>query len=126
MLTADTVRRLALALPEAVDASEGERLSFEVEGRGFAWTYLARVQPKQPRVAHPDILAIRCDLPRKELLIEAGPEVFFDDDHYRGFPAVLVRLAAVDEAELAALLEAGWRLQAPRRLGGVAGRPRKR
>lgn len=126
MPTADTVRRLALALPHAVDASQGERLSFEVEGKGFAWTYLARDQPKKPRVAHPDVLAVRCELPRKELLIEAAPQVFFDDDHYRGFPAVLVRLAAVDEAELAALLEAGWRLRAPARIGGVAGRARKR
>jgi hypothetical protein len=126
MLTADPVRRLALALPEAVDASQGEQLVFEVEGSGFAWSYLARDIPKQPRVLHPEVLAVRCELPRKELLIEAAPEVFFDDDHYRGFPAVLVRLAAVDEAELAALLEAGWRLRASKRLGGLAGRPRKR
>ena len=126
MPTADTVRRLALALPGAVDASEGERLAFAVEGRAFAWSYLARDVPKKPRVLHPDILAIRCELPRKELLIEAAPRVFFDDDHYRGFPAVLARLAVIDEAELAAMLEAGWRLQAPKRLGGVAGRPRKR
>jgi hypothetical protein len=126
MPTADTVRRLALALPEAVDNSAGERLAFEVEGKGFAWTYLARDHPKKPRVAHPDVLAIRCELPRKELLIEAAPHVFFDDDHYRGFPAVLARLPLIDEAELAALLEAGWRLQAPKRLGGLAARPRKR
>jgi hypothetical protein len=120
------VRRLALALPEAVDASKGEQLVFEVEGRGFAWSYYARDAPKQPRVLHPEVLAIRCELPRKELLIEAAPDRFFDDDHYRGFPAVLVRLAAVDEAELAAVLEGGWRLRASKRLGGVAGKPRKR
>ena len=126
MLTADIVRRLALALPEAADASQGEQLVFEVEGNGFAWSYLARDIPKKPRVLHPEVLAIRCELPRKELLIEAAPEVFFDDDHYRGFPAVLVRLEAVDEAELAALLQAGWRLRASKRLGGLAGRPRKR
>jgi hypothetical protein len=124
MPDAETVRRLALALPEARDASDGVRLAFEVEGRGFAWSFLERVHPKRPRVPRPDILAIRCELPRKELLIEAAPEVFFDDDHYRGFPAVLTRLAAVDEAELAALIEAGWRLQAPKRLGGLAGRRR--
>jgi hypothetical protein len=124
--TADTVRRHALALPEAVEASKGEQLVFEVEGRGFAWSYYARDVPKKPRVLHPEVLAVRCELPRKELLIEAAPQVFFDDDHYRGFPAVLVRLAEVDEAELAALLQAGWRLQASRRLGGLAGRPRKR
>ena len=125
-VSADTVRRLALALSEAVDASQGEQLVFEVESRGFAWSYYARDVPKKPRVLHPEVLAVRCELPRKELLIEAAPEVFFDDDHYRGFPAVLVRLLVVGEDELAALLEAGWRLQAPKRLGGVAGRPRKR
>ncbi|HXQ15421.1 MAG TPA: MmcQ/YjbR family DNA-binding protein, partial [Caulobacteraceae bacterium] len=107
MPTADTVRRLALALPEAVDASKGEQLVFEVEGRGFAWSYYARDIPKKPRVLHPEVLAVRCELPRKELLIEAAPDRFFDDDHYRGFPAVLVRLAAVDEAELSSLLAGG-------------------
>jgi hypothetical protein len=126
MPTADTVRRLALALPEAVDASQGERLVFEVEGRGFAWGYYARDIPRKPRILHPEVLAVRCELPRKELLIEAAPEVFFDDDHYRGFPAMLARLALIDEAELGALLAAAWRLQASKRLGGVAGRPRKR
>jgi hypothetical protein len=126
MPTADTVRRLALALPQVVETSQGSRLAFEVEGRGFAWTYMAREAPRKPRVPNPDVLAIRCELPRKELLIEAAPQVFFDDDHYRGFPAVLARLPAIDEAELAALLEAAWRLQAPKRLGGLAGQRRKR
>ena len=126
MPTADTVRRLALAHPGATDASEGERLAFNVEGKGFAWTYLVREHPKKPRIPRPDVLAIRCELPRKELLIEAAPQVFFDDDHYRGFPAVLARLPLIDEAELAALLEAAWRLQAPKHLGGLAGPRRKR
>ncbi|HVN01689.1 MAG TPA: MmcQ/YjbR family DNA-binding protein [Caulobacteraceae bacterium] len=124
MSDAETVRRLALAQPEATDASSGARLAFEVEGRGFAWTFMRRVHPKKPRVPDPEVLAIRCELPRKEMLIEAAPEVFFDDDHYRGFPAVLTRLAAIDEAELAALLAAAWRLQAPKRLGGLAGKRR--
>ncbi len=95
-------------------------------GRAFAWTYLVGEHPKRPRAPRPDVLAIRCELPRKDLLIEAAGRVFFDDDHYRGFPAVLARLPLIAEAELAALLEAGWRLQAPRRLGGLAGPARKR
>jgi hypothetical protein len=33
-----------------------------------------------------------------------------------GFPAILVRLAAVDAVELAELLTDGWRCQAPRAL----------
>jgi hypothetical protein len=120
----DDVRRLALGLPEAsAETGADGGLSLKVAGKGFAWTYLAREAPKRPRVPHPDVLAIRCELPRKELLIEAAPQTFFDDDHYRGFPAVLARLPALGEAELAALLEAAWRIQAPKRLA-VARAPR--
>jgi hypothetical protein len=38
---------------------------------------------------------------------------FFTEDHYRGFPAVLVRLDKIPEKELRALLTAAWRCQAP-------------
>jgi hypothetical protein len=116
MVDSARVSELAMALPEAADGSDGERLAFSVAGKGFAWSYFQRVQPKKPRVLRPEILAIRCPLERKEMLIEAAPEIFFDDDQYRGFPAVLVRLAQVEEAELAALLADAWRIQAPKRL----------
>ena len=116
MVEAESVRRLALALPETTDESEGARLSFKVAGKGFAWTFMRREAPKRPRAPDPSVLAIRCELPRKELLIEAAPDRFFDDPHYLGFPAVLARLARLDEPELAQLLAAAWRLQAPRKL----------
>src|SRR5579863_8343554 len=122
MVDAATLRRLALALPGAVEASEGGRLVCEVAGKGFAWTYMRRVDPKKPRQPDPSAIAVRCELPRKELLVEAAPYRFFDDDHYRGFPAVLVRLAAVDEPELADLLEGAHRL----RLAIKPRTPRKR
>jgi|SRR5579872_5362193 len=115
----ERVRRLALAMPQARDESDDAHLAFTVAGKGFAWSWNERVTPKKPRVPRLDVLAIRCELERKELLIEAAPQIFFDEPHYRGFPAVLTRLAAIDDAELAALLEAAWRLQAPRRLGGA-------
>lgn len=51
MVDATTVRRLAMALPEVEDRSEGDRLVFEVGGgKGLAWGYLKRVIPKKPRV----------------------------------------------------------------------------
>ena len=116
MVDVPAIRRLALELPEAVDASDDRRLVFEVGGKGFAWTYLERLAPKAPRQPRIDVLAIRCRLERKEMLIEAAPERFFDDDHYRGYPAVLARLAAVDEAELRVLFADAWTLVAPRSL----------
>jgi len=116
MVDIATVRRLALAMTDVDDRSDEGRIALEVRGgKGLAWTYLKREAPKKPRVAQPDALAVRCDLARKEMLIAAAPDRFFDDDHYRGFPAILVRLPAVDEDELSALLQDAWRLSAPRR-----------
>ncbi len=116
MVDHQTVRRLALALPGARDDGQGDKLAFSVGGKGFAWTYSARLAPRGPRTPHPEVLAVRCTLERKEMLLEAAPERFFDDDHYRGYPAVLVRLDAIDEDELISLLSAAWTSRASRRL----------
>ena len=44
------------------------------------------------------------------------PEKIFTEPHYNGYPAVLVRLSAVDEDLLEDLLTDAWRCQAPKRL----------
>jgi hypothetical protein len=116
MVDARALRFLALALPEVEDASSGLASRFEVAGKGFAWTYWERIAPRKPRQARPDVLAVRCDREAKEMLIAAAPDRFFDDDRCRGYPAVLVRLGAIDAGELEELLRRAWRLPAPRRL----------
>jgi hypothetical protein len=123
LIRAADVRRIALMLPEAADESTQERLVFSVAGKGFAWTFLERPAPKQKRRPRLDILAVCCTRERKEFLIEAAPDIYFDDDHYRGFPAVLVRLGAIGKKEFAALLEDAWRLKAPKRLLKAGARP---
>ena len=116
MVEAGTLRRLALALPQAEERSTPGRFRFEVAGREFAWTYMKRVDPKKPRVAQPDVLAVRCAMDRKEMLIDAAPDRFFQDDHYRGYTGVLIRLAAIEADELASLLADAWRIVAPKPL----------
>ena len=117
MVEPETLRRLALALPEAEDNSGSKGFAFGVRGgKGFAWTFQERVEPRKPRRPKLGVLAVRCDLERKEMLIAAAPERFFDDDHYRGFPSVLVRLDGIDADELGDLLAGAWRLSAPGRL----------
>src|SRR5262245_30327988 len=109
------VRRIALALPE-VEAGD-DPLSFGVRGKCITWVYRARETPKGPRVPHPDVLAVRTDgVGEKQTLLESAPHIYFDDDHYRGFPAVLVRLDAIDVDELTEVITDGWRVQAPKRL----------
>ena len=116
MIDVETVRRVALSLPEAEDRSSKSALHFYVRGKHFAWSYLERAEEKKPRRPRLDVIAVRCPAEEKESILESDPEKFFTTDHYRGFPAVLVRLAAIDEGELRALLTAAWRCQAPRAL----------
>lgn len=116
MVDLAALRRLALALPEVQASPEGARLAFDVHGKGIAWSYFARPRPKAPRELVEGVIAVRCLRETKEMLLEAAPDRFFDDDHYRGFPAVLVRLDAIDEAELAGLLAQAWRILAPKAL----------
>lgn len=117
MVDADTVRHIACALPEVEDGSSGMALRFSVAGKAFAWSLMERDRPKGPRVAVPQVLAVRCEARAKPDILASDPRVFFETEHYRGYPAVLVRLEQVGEAALRDLLAAGWRCQAPKGLG---------
>jgi hypothetical protein len=119
MATQEDARRIALSLPEA--SEEAGHFGFGVPGKGklkrFAWAWHERIEPNKPRVPNPEVLVVRvASLAEKELLIAADPAKFFTEPHYNGFPAVLIRLAAVDVRELAELITDAWRCQAPRAL----------
>jgi hypothetical protein len=115
-MTADDVRRIALALPDA--AQDAAKLRYLVMGgKAFAWTWKQRVDPKRARVEQLDVFAVRVTgEEEKRVLIAAEPAVFFTEPHYDGYPAVLVRLDAIAEDELTELLTDAWRAAAPRRL----------
>lgn len=116
MATQADVRRIALSLPETEEAKDRFAFSVRTKGKlkGFAWVWLERLAPKQPRVANPAVLAVRvANLSHKDLMISAEPAKFFTEPHYNGFPAVLVRLAEVSVSDLRVLLEEAWRCHAP-------------
>jgi hypothetical protein len=103
MVDEHDVRRIALALPGTVE--ENENFAFHVGKTGFAWPYPERVHPKKARVPRLDIFVLRvADLSDKEALLAGEPDTFFTTDHYNGYPAVMVRLAAIDLAALTELL----------------------
>jgi hypothetical protein len=113
------VRRIALSLPEAEEAKGHFAFSVRTKRKpkGFAWVWMERIDPKKARVPNNAVLAVRvANLGQKDALLAADPEKFFTEPHYSGFPAVLVRLAAVSVSDLRTLLEEAWRCQAPKEL----------
>jgi hypothetical protein len=113
------VRRVALSLPETVEAPN--RFAFSVRNKGklkgFVWVWMERVAPKKAREPQPDVIAVRvASLADKDVLLALDPAKFFTEPHYNGFPAVLVRLPAVTARELKPIITEAWRCQAPKDL----------
>ena len=97
------------------------RLAAELPGieRGMAYgTPALRVRGKFLLRLKEDgeSVAIRVPMETREMLLAADPEVFYITDHYRGYAAILFRLAAIRRGQLTDLLELAWRFVAPRRL----------
>jgi hypothetical protein len=63
-----------------------------------------------------DILGARvADEGVKFALIADEPDVYFTTSHFDGYPAVLVKLAEIDELGLRELIIEAWLTQAPKR-----------
>src|SRR5262245_43383817 len=68
------------------------------------------------RMKDPDTMVLLGSMEEKEMLLTAAPEIYFETDHYKGWPAWLVRLRKIKSAELKHRLTRAWRLKAPKRL----------
>jgi hypothetical protein len=102
--TWDTVKEIALRLPEVEESTWYRTPSFKVRKRSFV------------RLKEDDVIVVLVDLEEKEVLLKAEPDVFFTTPHYDGYPAMLVRLSAIDRAELEEVLVESWRRVAPKTL----------
>lgn len=67
------------------------------------------------RVKDARTMVLMCPLDEKEMLFEAAPDIYFETDHYKGWPAILVRLHAIPPEELRQRLERIWQRQAPQK-----------
>jgi hypothetical protein len=103
-----TVLELARRLPEVEEGTSYATPALRVRGRFFA-----RLREDG------ETLVVKMNLFERQYLVDADPEVFFITDHYRDYPSVLVRLPAVQPAQLAERLEDAWRIAAPKRLAAA-------
>ena len=97
-VTYDTVRELALKLPNVEEGTSYGTPALKVRGKLF-------VRLKEDG----ETIVLRSDSFDREHLLNSAPETFFITDHYKDYPWVLVRLAKLDAAQLEELLEDAWR-----------------
>jgi hypothetical protein len=87
-----------------------EGMSYGTPSLHVRTSFLARLKEDGVTVA------LRIPMQERDLLLELEPETFFITDHYRNYPAILIRLERVRMDVLADLLEKAWRWRAPKSL----------
>jgi hypothetical protein len=97
--TPKTVRRIALALPKTE-----ERSCYGTPGFYVGKKIFARL------LEDGDSVVLKIDYDRRDVLMKADPRTYFITDHYRNYPMLIVRLSAVDAADLRELLETAWQI----------------
>jgi hypothetical protein len=118
MATMDDVERLTAGLPEVTEGTRFGRRTWFVGTKGFAWERpFSKADIKrfgeQPVPAGP-ILAVRtADLTEKDSVLAEGRPGFFTIPHFDGYPALLIRLAAVEPDDLREAVTDGWLAVAP-------------
>jgi hypothetical protein len=115
------LKQAAAGLPDVEEAISYGTPSLKVRGKGFC------------RVKDADTVVVMVSHEEKELLLEAAPDIYFETNHYKGWPAVLVRIRAITDEELAHRLKQAWLLKAPKTLArklasgsGTADTPKKK
>jgi len=109
MIDVATVRRLALALPDAVEQDHHGRPSFRVVGKIFATLWDA------------DHVNVMLDEPGIRTAIERDPGSCEEVWWGRRLAAVRLDLRTADAGALVDLLEDAWECKAPKRLAQRAG-----
>jgi hypothetical protein len=84
----DRIGRLTQGLPDVTEGTNYGQPALKVGGKAFA------------TLKNETTLVLRCTLEEKDVLLELAPEIYWQTDHYRGWPGLLVRLDVISDEEL--------------------------
>jgi len=114
---------LALSLPQVTKEVSGDgRPSYLVHGKRFCLQRSRRPDALDPETGErlDDVLMFRvADLDVKELMLADERGIYFTTPHFKGYPAVLVRipeLKRLDRDELHDLVAEAWLTRAQKRV----------
>ncbi len=98
LVTYDTIRRLALSMPDVEESTSYGTPALKVKRQLFLRL-------------HQDLdkIVLRMPFDRREELMAEDPDTYFITDHYRDYPWVLVSLAKVRSDALRDLLNIAYR-----------------
>ncbi len=101
-VTYDTVRRVALALPNVVESTSYGTAALKVKGK-----LMVRLHDDG------DKIVLKMPFNRREELMAGEPETYFITDHYREYPWILVSMKHVHPDALPDLLQTAYRAASP-------------
>jgi hypothetical protein len=104
-MTIEDLRAFLLALPGVEEGTAYGHPAFRVKGKQLLGLKVAD-----------GAAGLRVGFDERELLMEADPEAFYVTDHYRAYPAVLVRIAKVDPQMFHRMIVRRWSEVAPKAL----------
>jgi hypothetical protein len=105
-ITAAQFKKVALSFPEAHEKSS----------HGSPSIFIAKKFFTRLRREDDGIVWIVDSIDERDVLLEMDPKTYFITDHYKDYPAVLVRIGRVTETMLHKMLERRWRVIAPKKL----------
>jgi hypothetical protein len=105
-VTAAQFKKIALSFPEAI-----EKPSY-----GSPAVFIAKKFFTRLRAQDNSVVFIVADIPTRDMMLELDPKTYHITDHYKDYPAVLVRMERITPDELKLMLERRWRHIAPKKL----------
>jgi hypothetical protein len=100
------LRKVALSFPQA-----NEKPSYGKPSYFIAKKFFTRLRDEDD-----SIVWIVGSIDERDHLLEMDPRTYFITEHYRDYPAVLVRIARIDKTMLRKMLERRFRAIAPKKV----------
>jgi hypothetical protein len=105
-VTAAQLKKIALSFPGANEKPSYGKPSFFIAKKFFT----------RLRTEDDSLVVVVDGMDQRDLMLELDPQTYHITDHYKDYPAVLVRMERITPDELQIMLERRWRKIAPKKL----------
>ena len=105
-VTAAELKKIALSFPEA-----NEKPSYGKPSYFIAKKFFTRLRKEDN-----SLVVVVDGMDQRDMMLELDPATYHITDHYKDYPAVLVRMEHITPVELRRMLEHRWRKIAPKKL----------